>query len=357
MACTTVYGCGSSDEEDEQDAPPVELVVDESDPAPSLEARPAEATKLELTLVAGDRFPLVKTVEQILTQSIPGRGEVVSTSKLQLQLVIGVDSIAEDGRKRFNVRYERVRYGHQIGGQQVDYDSESGQTPPPQGVLPYLGLIDNHFSFWLGADNQLISLVGYEEFLDRCMQHVPLSQRQYVMASLVDRAHAIERVAEFIDEGIGLLPYDAARKNNESVVRVGDVWTRKRQVTHPLPMSLQTEYKLTELDAKSAYINVRGSINTGGALVPDAAGAVDLQSPDGMSVSLQKGFTAGYCRISRKSGLPLESRVERQLQMRVQLDDGRSFPQTKRVITTIVASPRQADAQPVAEGPTDVRKN
>lgn len=78
---------------------------------------------LELRLQVGDRFPLIKTVEQRLRQQSPDGGPpIVSSSKLVMTLAIIVEDI-DQGAKTLGVRYQRVRYEHDIAGEKVSYDS------------------------------------------------------------------------------------------------------------------------------------------------------------------------------------------------------------------------------------------
>ncbi|MBC7817799.1 MAG: hypothetical protein IAG10_12980, partial [Planctomycetaceae bacterium] len=74
------------------------------------------ADNLELRLKVGTRFPLFKTVEQRLRQLSPSGGRTIeSTSHLTMKLAITVEAI-EQGVKRLGVRYQQVRYEHDIAG-------------------------------------------------------------------------------------------------------------------------------------------------------------------------------------------------------------------------------------------------
>ena len=134
------------------------------------EVEPTGST-LDLNLAVGDRFPLLKTVEQTLTQQTPA-GPSLSRSTLELLLAIEVEEV-RDGNKRLGVRYHRVRYRQDIAGEQVEYDSEAPPHSLPAELQIYAGLLDNGFSFWIDADNQISELVGFNEFLTRCVRMVP----------------------------------------------------------------------------------------------------------------------------------------------------------------------------------------
>jgi hypothetical protein len=67
-------------------------------------------------------------------------------------------------------------------------------------------------------------------------------------------------------------------------------------------------------------------------------------------LSLRSGHCVGTCMIDRKSGLPIQSRVTRQLDMTVELPTGARFDQRKEVITMIRAFPEQDGAATVRRG-------
>jgi hypothetical protein len=262
------------------------------------------------------------------------------------QLSSSVDTQSEDGRKLLRVDYDRVRYAHSLPGDEVSYDSARGQVPVPPAVLAYTGLINNSFSFWLGTDNQLVELVGYDRFLEHCLRHVPPAHKEAAMASLAGREQS-ERIAALIDESIGLLPYGRQGKN---AVNVGQSWTRKRTETAPVAMRMETEYTLAEIDETFAQIDIKGRIKPAGGILPDVRQVSGQATTGDVSVSLANGYTSGSCQLSRTTGLPVSSRVERHLEMLVKLPDGTTFPQHKRIVTTIESRPATA-TPPIAAKP------
>ncbi|WP_339727528.1 DUF6263 family protein [uncultured Gimesia sp.] len=290
---------------------------------------------LELNLAVNQRFPMIKTVEQSLSQA-SAAGIVNSKSKLELVLALTVEELQDDGRKRFKVRYTGVKYSHNIAGEQVNFDSNRVSGPVPPEVQAYQRLVNNGFSFWIGADNKIVELVGFDEFIKRCLQNTPASQRETVLAK-ISESSGDDGVANFIDDSIGLLPYNIDENHKGGAIRVGETWTKTRRVTQPIPMTLKTEYTLRELNDKIATINIAGDI-----------AASKISSPinqNGKSVQLyiRGGKSFGTCLIDRKTGLPLESKIERFLETTVKLASGKQFEQQKQIITTIRAFPHQEE--------------
>ncbi|QDT44530.1 hypothetical protein Pan241w_46420 [Gimesia alba] len=290
---------------------------------------------LELNLAVNQRFPMIKTVEQTLSQA-SAAGIVNSKSKLELILALTVEELRDDGRKRFKVRYTGVKYSHDIAGERVNYDSNRTSGPVPPEVQAYQRLVDNGFSFWIGADNKIVELVGFDDFLKRCLQNTPASQRETVLAK-ISESSGDDGVANFIDDSIGLLPYNIDEHHKGGAIRVGETWTKTRRLTQPIPMTLKTEYTLRELNDKIATINIAGDI-----------AASKISSPinqNGKSVQLyiRGGKSFGTCMIDRKTGLPLESKIERFLETTVKLASGKQFEQQKQIVTTIRAFPHQEE--------------
>lgn len=285
--------------------------------------------ELELKLNVGDRFPLMKKIEQRLTQGDGAGGMLVNRSLVEMMLSLVVEEV-RDGNKRLSVRYHRVHYGHNIAGRQVEYDSESGK-PVPTEALVYAGLKDNGFSFWIGPDNRVVELVGFPEFLQRCVQNVPPAYRDAVMRQL-EGTHSDDGLANFVDDGIGLLPYGNDPNHPAVAIKVGAAWELKpRRTEGPIPMSVSTRCVLKSLTDTSAEIGLIGNI--GGSTTP-----VTVQ--DGtrsMQVLIKGGHCAGSCTVDRRTGLPTQSEVNRYMEMTVKLPDGSEIPQRKEVLTSITS--------------------
>lgn len=338
-------GCqwGSSTEKDDLDDDLVE--ADDSDDSDadgeegdSDEVADGQQDKLELKLQVGDRFPLTKTVEQTLVQLTP-QGEFRGSSNLEMMLAVTVEEIPDSGdrqgQKRMGVRYHRVRYSQDLGGQKIHYDSQSPRFPLPEEVQGYHGLVGNGFYFWLGPDNQLVEMVGFTEFLERCLKQVPPERQPSVRAALAATSGS-DGIANFVDDSIGLLP-------NRSV-KLGDTWGTSRQVLQPVPMHISTQYTLHKLDDATADVAILGSVSPSATYGPSGQPNKDL------SVSVRGGRSFGNCLIDRRTGLPIQSRVEQALDMLVNLPSGQNFEQRKHVVTTIRAFPEQGAPQSANSG-------
>ncbi len=293
---------------------------------------------LELKLKQGDRFPLLKTIEQTLTQETP-EGPITSTSTLRLLMAVSIDEQRPDGYRRMGVNYQRVQYVHNVSGERLVYDSQSPPQLIPEALLAYHGLANNGFGFWLSPENQIVELIGFEGFLERCTQNCPPSSRQKVLQqigqeSVHDGVASFESIANFVDDSIGLLPYNATNPE-ATTVQVGERWTRNRDIRRPVPMQLVTEYTLNKIDDQFAHIGIRGAIK------PAAIQQVGYDHPAEFKISMTGGFSSGYCLIDRKTGLPVDSQVQRDLDMNVQLAGGNAFQQHKTIVTTIQTFPHQ----------------
>lgn len=290
----------------------------------------AEAGDFSLHLQVGARFPMIKTVEQRLTQQL-GTGPVVGQTRLELRMSLLVEEQRQDAR-RLSVRYHRVRYAQDLGGEQVTYDSDAPPILVHPAALAYSGLKDNTFSFWLGADNRVTELVGFEEFLRRCTANVPLDQRNAVLQRLIS-LRSEDGIASFVDDSIGLLPNPHDPQVSGKSLQVGSSW--ELHSSQNASGSSGTRCMLKNLTPEIAEIAIVGTI--------DPSNYVDDVRQ--LKLTVRAGQCSGTCLVDRHTGMPRQSRIDRVVEMVAQLADGTEIPQRKEVVTTVVAYLEQAPAE------------
>lgn len=300
---------------------------------------------LSLRLKVGDRFPLIKTVEQKLRQLSPSGGRAIeSRSTLTMTLAVTVEAI-DRGVKTLSVRYQRVRYEHDIAGEKVSYDSALLPKTVPAAAWTYHGLVDNGFSFELGADNRIVQVFDFDEFLKRCVRHAPAEQQKELLTRLVTTQED-EGIANFVDDSVGLLPYNVDDLNNGGNVKVGASWRKSREIIRPIPMTIDTSYRLGEVNDRYATLELFGQI-VPTKIQHTSHSVQQIASTEKMTV--RGGHCFGTCTIDRESGLPIQSHVTRLMDLTLELPTGAKFDQKKEVITTIRTFPEQGPTATTAQ--------
>ena len=288
--------------------------------------------KLNVKLQVGDRFPLLKTVTETVTQQTD-RGTFVSRTTLKMLLAIRVLEVRND-RKKLRVDYQRVQFSQEMPGETIHYDSAVPSLPIPLDAQAYHGLVNNGFDFWIGADNKVVQIDDFEGFLKRCVKHVPTEQRKEVMLKLM-KSSGDEGIANFIDDSIGLLPAKGA------AVKVGDTWKRNRQIIRPVPLYLSSTCTLKSIDEHYAEITINGKV------IPSTTFGPSRSNAHGLQLTVIGGYFVGHCRIDRKTGLPEKSEIRRVYDMIVRLPNGREIKQTKESKTVIAVYSPQGNPQAI----------
>lgn len=289
-----------------------------------------DSAKLKLKLKTGDRFPLRKVVEQELIQDSQGGSTNQIATRLELMFAISVIGQIDD-RTQLQVRYEQVKYQHRIGDQVTSFDSTRNVAQVPVSFQAYRDMVGDGFSFWIGPENQIVSVEGFTEFINRCLRNVPVAERNQVALG-IEAGSGESGIANFIDNSIGLLPYGG-------VYHPGDTWERPSHIGRPVPMLVNNKYTLKDLNEKSATIDIRGEI------IPSTT-MTSTDEQNGVRVTVKGGDTLGSCTIFRETGLPQRSHVEQNIDMTVMLSGAQQFDQRKRVTTTIEAFPMIGSSTP-----------
>ncbi len=336
--CGYFRGAASDEDSDLTDLDDIEKAqpLDRETTAAAVQELVPQEGVLELKLKVDDRFPLSKTVEQRLTQT-DSNGINVSTSQTEMMLSLVVDEVLPDGRKRMTVHYHRVNYMQDIRGRKVSYSSDRPGEPIPPEALLYAGLANNGFSFWVGPNNKVMEVVGFNDFLRRCLRSVP-SHHVAAVQQQLEATKGEDGIANFIDDSIGLLPYSNDPEHPGVAVKEGTRWELEpRRTEAPIPMLVTTECMLKELTASSAEILLTGRIN--GPPEP-----VLMRGAGGnMKVLVRGGYCTGTCRVDRKTGLPTQSQLHRELELAMELPDGQTVRQNKVTVSTIKSFLSQSD--------------
>jgi hypothetical protein len=278
----------------------------------------------------GDRFPLSKIIENRLTQS-DNEGSHISSSRAEIMMSLVIDNILADGRKQITVRYHQIRYEQEIQGNRIAYSSDQPPELAPKEALLYSGLVNNGFSFWIGSNNKVIELIGFNDFLQRCLRNVP-AQHMAATQRQLESTSGEGSIANFIDDSIGMIPYDSNLKHPDISLQPGAVWEPEPQTCEtPIPMVTNHRCILKELAPNSAELLLTGRIS-------GSANPMVIHNPDGdFKVLIKGGHSTGTCRIDRKSGFPTDSRIQRSVEFVMELPDGERIHQIKETLTTLAA--------------------
>lgn len=346
------YFRGNSSEDDAElseldvldKAAPIEQVADQvASTVPEVAVPAPQEAVLELRMKVGDQFPLSKTVSHRLTQTDQG-AQTVNISSSAMMLSLGVEDIRPNGMKLMKVMYHKVTYYQDIGDKKVSFSSEQ----PPAAVAPeaylYAGLAKNWFQFWMGPENKITEIVGFNDFLKRCLQKIPANYAATIQQQL-EATNNEDGLANFIDDSIGLLPFSHDPAHPGVVVKEGFRWElNPRQSNVPFQIVTKTDCFLKELKPSYAEIVLNGRIS--GPPTP-----VVVRSAAGpMKVMMKQGFCTGICRVDRNTGLPTNSEIKRDLELDIELPGGKILNQHKESVSTIISFPSQTVAAGAAPG-------
>ncbi|MEZ6066929.1 MAG: DUF6263 family protein [Planctomycetaceae bacterium] len=299
-------------------------------------AADAPDSQLALRLKPGERFPLRKVIEREVVQT--PYGAAPQTHRLRIELTLGMTvQEVRDGRTKFQVRYDRVRYNHQMPDEVIEYDSANAPQQLPLTIQAWHAMVGDGFNFWIGKDNQIAEVEGFREFIDRCLSVVPEEHRQEVLLS-IESSSGENGVSDFVDNAIGLLPYGEEKQP-------GETWERDRHIGRPVPMHLHSVYTLKELTADKAVVRIDGEITPSTTIVETRNTDVPR-----VRMTVRQGNSWGTCTLYRSTGLPQHSQVEHEVLMTVHMSGGETFDQRVRGVTTLEAFPAQSTGQPMVLG-------
>lgn len=342
LSAACVCGCGKSkveegelalpawltEEEPATDAEAITLAAATSSAVTAPDEPPGARASQEFSLTPGQRFSVRRVVEQELEQASLNGVPQISRSRVELVLAFTVKD-AQPDRQRLGVRYDQVMYTHDIFGESVEYDSRNPPEVIPFAALAYHALGNEEFEFErtrdpYSAEGVVTNVIGYQEFVERCLQRVPADQRDPVRLEL-ETTSGEKLIGELYHHATGLIGEGSERT-------LGDSWGHQSQMFRPFPMQVDTHYTLQALSDDVADILISGTITPLTPLGEAPGGEQEVR------IAVESGHTEGRCTVDRVSGLPRESRVVRTIDMRVQTG-GVEFTQQKRTVTTIESSP------------------
>lgn len=296
---------------------------------PQLEsAEGLEKVQLRLNLATGLRLPLKKVIETELTQGGDNGLPEVHRSRLELGMILTVQE-KQGPHTRLSVQYNQIKLTREAGGQRLEFDSANpiAQVANSPELLAYKNMVGDGFSYWISDENKVMSLVGFQDFMNRCLGHMPDAAQRAAMLG-IEGSSGEDGLADFVDSTIGLLPYNSAKA-------IGETWSREVSVARPVPMKRTETYTLKSVDPVTAVVQVSAAVN------PSTSMGHQMTGDGGVRIVIEGGQLKGMSEIFRDSGLPRHSETTENLNMLVQMAGGVEFRQTKRTTTTISAYPPQ----------------
>ncbi|MSR60555.1 MAG: hypothetical protein EXS05_23425 [Planctomycetaceae bacterium] len=340
--CLWLTGCGwwnSLRDDEQEETGNTEFAQEVDEPAhrssPPKPRSPEASSRERSAAEPAPRISLVNSVVQELRQTTP---DGIETSRLTLELTLSfrleetvtkarqaAQGTSHERSLRYQLRFDRVRLIQELAGEPaLKYDSDETAAGIPDEVQPYQGLKGNSFEFWLDRNRQLVEVVGFESFLDRCLGHVAAQHQDQMRAALI-QGSSTEALTAFVGEGIGLIPAEVAQ--------AGDSWMRTRQAVQPVPYLATTRYRLAQMTAD--FVDIESTGTFGPPENQARADQAQAALPGQVGVRIRDGWLKGQLRIDRRSGLPARSRVEQSLSMTVRLADGAEFEQETITVTTL----------------------
>ena len=273
------------------------------------------STPSPVQLAVGQRTPLVRTIETVLSQDT---GEAVASqhrTRLRVHFTLVVQA-AEPGRSQVGVVFDRFELDRTIDGATSSGDTKRTDQPLPPVMNALASLVGRGFSYWVDDQNQIQQIDGKDALLAEAVSRVSAEDRDGVVKAFGSSTD----LASLLDASIGL---------SSSQLTSGNQWT-----TGDGSLAPSRNYTVTEADATSARVSVIGSVP------PQTSSA-----GDSVAVEIVGGALQGECVIDRATGLPKQAQSIETVDMTVRLADGRTFAQQRQTISSLAAQPIAAVAQ------------
>ncbi len=286
------------------------------------------------TVRVGEQITLVKRIAQEVVQT-SSMGLTRTTQLLELGYRAEITALASDHADlRLSVMHCRLE--QDLGGEQTMFDSRdpSQRNSGMHGHAPLQSaMVGDGFSIHARTDGQVISLPDFADFMSRCADRAPPALRAALVQSLQELGQADCVVALFDDTLCSCAP-----PGNSSAATlapsIGESWTRKRQISIPVPMTLQQSFTVSDVTSDARQIDVLGTIWSGGGRneVRQVAGSVDVQ--------IRGGNFSGTCDVQSGTGLPLAAKIDHFVEMGISAEGTETFPQRKKMTVTIERTDR-----------------
>jgi hypothetical protein len=103
-----------------------------------------------------------------------------------------------------------------------------------------------------------------------------------------------------------------------------------QRISQPVPIEINSRCLVQEISPDATKIAIMGTIQPGTQPIRPI-GASDMQ------VLVRGGHVSGLSRIDPRTGMPLDSQIDRFLEMQILLADGKTIEQRKEMTTRIAA--------------------
>ncbi len=270
--------------------------------AAALVAQPVAAQKVTLRwkYQAGSEMVYRVKNHQDMIASVGGAMTSDQTQTLRWK----VTDVAPNGDATISMTTERVQIEMQGMGQNVKYDSDSGEPPADQQTKVAAAMAGLSYTMVVSPDGSVKSIQGIDKLREQMLAALPPEQVA-MMQSVAGEMFSDETITRMAQQNVQIFP--------DAPVGPGDTWERSFTVSVPVlgSMTTNTTYTLGGTEQRDgrtiATISTSGTMSMGG----------DSTSALPMTVDLGATKIDGSIDFDTDRGITVSSTMSTNMQMTI----------------------------------------
>ncbi len=222
--------------------------------APLFAACKSEPIALGLRLEPGHQLDVALAMSQVVTEEREG-AEFESDQNVLLQWRQTIEDVRPDGSAVLSLAYQRARLSASNPSfGTISYDSKNPPATIPMLAIGLHAAVGETVRLRLNERGEILSVPGIESFADRIFNklELPPTVNSNVARSALRQWFSEDAMREMMRPIFSIYP--------DGLVQTGDSWQREAAIQQPFPHRQINEYKLVDVDEKTATIRVRSEL-------------------------------------------------------------------------------------------------
>jgi hypothetical protein len=279
----------------------------------------SDSYNLQFNPVAGSRYEVRMTTNSVTSQDLGAQKmEIKTLTELIMLYEVQNGSNTNDSTKIIKVTFKSMKNTQGSNGQSFVTDTNNPDTSNPASRMMN-AMMGAEFIVTINKQGDVKNITGKDALVSRIVEAAGVndSMMQEQMVAGIQNFMSDEILKNMMEQSFKIFPATKVKK--------GDTWKSNMVITKPMPMNIQTTFKLKEVKGKEAIIDLSSIVSPG-------TGGMQMM---GINVETELGGSqTGSMQVDIETGMALSTDISQNISGKMKAM-GEEMPMTIQSVITM----------------------